>query len=317
MHQITQPTHPPTRTGPVQHNYPAQAYVQHQHGGQRPPIAPGTPLVPIGAMPMPSPAYTSATDGLNASDRSTAGTFAAPPGVLPAPPGPADLEHAPPRAVDQPARLAQETAFCTTSCFGVFCRWMGTYVVLLTVSAVIAAMFLPELGLVLLSLLPAATLLSFLESRFRKSVIRMQMLITFLEGVAWMVPFVILENVFNYLLIVKTRLPKEGTCGLCVLSDFLQAFVIAGLFEETVKYITVRRVVYRSFVVDPMALVVYSCCAAAAFATVEDLLYNLSFGLATAIIRALLSVPLHCATGLIMGVSLADNRFFKKDTERW
>jgi len=69
--------------------------------------------------------------------------------------------------------------------------------------------------------------------------------------------------------------------------------------------------------VDPPALVVYSCCAAAAFGTVEDVMYNLQFGLGTAIVRAFISVPLHCATGLIIGTSLADRRFFQKDTERW
>lgn len=156
---------------------------------------------------------------------------AAPPGDggLPAPPEPADL--APPQAMDQPAHLTQDTAFCTTSCFGTFCRWMGTYAVLITVSAIIASMFLPALGLTLLSLLPAVTLLSFLETRFRKSVIRMQMVITFFEAVLWMIPIVILENLTNYLLIERTKLPREGYCGLCILSDFLQAFLIAGLFE--------------------------------------------------------------------------------------
>lgn len=133
--------------------------------------------------------------------------------------------------MDQPAHLTQDTAFCTTSCFGTFCRWMGTYAVLITVSAIIASMFLPALGLVFLSLLPAVTLLSFLETRFRKSVVRMQMVITFFEAVLWMIPIVILENVTNYLLIERTRLPREGYCGLCILSDFLQAFLIAGLFE--------------------------------------------------------------------------------------
>ena len=40
-------------------------------------------------------------------------------------------------------------------------------------------------------------------------------------------------------------------------------------------------------------------------------------GVGTAIVRAFVSVPLHCATGLIIGISLADRRFFHQDTERW
>ena len=104
---------------------------------------------------------------------------------------------------------------------------------------------------------------------------------------------------------------------MCILSSFLQAYLIAGLFEESVKYLAVRRIIYKSYVVDPRALVVYSCCAGSAFGTVEDVMYNLQYGLGTAIVRAFTSVPLHCATGLIIGVSLADRRLFHQDTERW
>lgn len=155
--------------------------------------------------------------------------------MQPSPLAEGEHTHVPPQAMDQPAHLARETAFCTTSCFGVFCRWMGTYVILITVSAVITAMFVPVLGLLLLSLLPATTLLSFLETRFRKSVIRMQMVITFFEAVLWMVPIVILENLANYFLIVRPKLPSEGYCALCILSDFLQAFVIAGMSASSIS----------------------------------------------------------------------------------
>lgn len=40
-----------------------------------------------------------------------------------------------------------------------------------------------------------------------------------------------------------------------------QAYLVAGLFEETVKYLAVRRVAFKDYVVDPRALIVYSCCA--------------------------------------------------------
>jgi hypothetical protein len=36
---------------------------------------------------------------------------------------------------------------------------------------------------------------------------------------------------------------------------------VAGLFEEVVKYLAVRRLVFKSFVVDPRALMVYACAA--------------------------------------------------------
>lgn len=49
-----------------------------------------------------------------------------------------------------------------------------------------------------------------------------------------MIPIVIVENIVQYLLIVKTNLPEEGLCGLCVLSSLLQvrASTMAGFWAE-------------------------------------------------------------------------------------
>lgn len=64
--------------------------------------------------------------------------------------------------------------FCSTSCFCSCFSWFALYVVLI-VAASVLTMFVPVLGLLLLALLPAVTILTFLETRFHKSVIRMQM----------------------------------------------------------------------------------------------------------------------------------------------
>jgi len=78
-----------------------------------------------------------------------------------------------------------------------------------------------------------------------------------------------------------------------------------------VKYCAISRIVNKPYVVDPHALVVYSCCAGAGFAAVENILYVLSGGIGTGIMRAFVSVPLHCTTGTFMGVSLGEGRFLK------
>jgi hypothetical protein len=115
----------------------------------------------------------------------------------------------------------ENTAFCSTSCMATCCGWFVVYIALIVGAAVVTA-FLKVPGLLLLAVLPAVTLLVFLERRFRKSTIRMQMVITFFETALWMIPIVILENVVNYLLIVRTKLPSDGYCPKCLLSDFLQ-----------------------------------------------------------------------------------------------
>jgi len=209
------------------------------------------------------------------SDRSTTGTYVGPPPGESVGNGIDGVGQQQLTAIDQPNANVESLEYCTSSCASIFCKWFVMYIILITAAALITARFLPELGLFLLSVLPAITLLSFLEMQFRKSVIRMQvrknealrvaacpslllplapshaqsftpsnflhpslppslphqMPITLFEAVLWMVPIVILENIINWFLIVRTHLPKEGYCGMCILSDFLQAYLIAGLFE--------------------------------------------------------------------------------------
>ena len=51
-------------------------------------------------------------------------------------------------------------------------------------------------------------------------------------------------------------------------------------------------------------MLVYGICAGAGFATLENLMYVAQFGLATGFV----SVPLHCTTGAIIGLNLANTR---------
>jgi hypothetical protein len=46
-------------------------------------------------------------------------------------------------------------------------------------------------------------------------------------------------------------------------------------------------------------------------------MYNWRYGVMTAVMRAFVSVPLHCGTGLLIGLSLAQRRFFQSTSERW
>jgi len=107
--------------------------------------------------------------------------------------------------------------------------------------------------------------------------------------------------------------PDEGLCPACVAGYSFRAYFIAGTLEELLKYIAVVRLLYHPSIVDPRALVIYGCCAAAGFATAENISYVLSTGsIATGISRAILSVPLHCSTGIFIGCMLAERRFNNK-----
>lgn len=79
--------------------------------------------------------------------------------------------------------VIENTDYCSRACCGTFMRWLFLYIALIAVG-VLLAVFVKPLGLLLLAILPACTLLTYLETRFRKSTIRMQMVLTFFEAVS-------------------------------------------------------------------------------------------------------------------------------------
>jgi hypothetical protein len=108
-----------------------------------------------------------------------------------------------------------------------------------------------------------------------------------------------------------------GSCP-CSWRVFVSAFFVAGLFEETLKYVSVVTIYTKSWVADPSALVLYAVTAACGFALVENMLYvaSASFygflpenGIRTAAVRAFLAIPLHAGTGCIIGAMLSRRRF--------
>jgi RsiW-degrading membrane proteinase PrsW (M82 family) len=102
----------------------------------------------------------------------------------------------------------------------------------------------------------------------------------------------------------------------CHWRNVVMAFFRAGFLEETLKYLSVCFIYRKDYVADPSALVLYAITAACGFALAENLEYVLSSASAsseqaitTAIVRAVLSIPLHAGTGAIIGSLLARRRF--------
>jgi hypothetical protein len=72
-------------------------------------------------------------------------------------------------------------------------------------------------GLVLLSLLPAIGLLTHFQRLYHKSVLRREILLTFLLTMIFLSPLVILENFFSFGAVIQTKIAsqaaKEGRAG--------------------------------------------------------------------------------------------------------
>ena len=85
------------------------------------------------------------------------------------------------------------------------------------------------------------------------------------------------------------------------LGYFLEAFVVAGLTEETCKFLFLRTT-WRSPAFDyQFDAIVYAVMVALGFAAFENVKYVYSYGFATGIVRAVTAVPGHAIFGVFMG----------------
>jgi protease PrsW len=158
--------------------------------------------------------------------------------------------------------------------------------------------------LLLLAVAPTVFLLWFFYNQDRyKHESRKLLAVTFVLGALMIVPAILLE------LFLKDLFPE----GVTVLGVFIYYLLEVALIEESLKFFAVRAYAYNSkMFVEPMDGLILGVAAALGFATVENILYVLSSGVFTAIIRAITSVPSHALYGAIIGFYLGEAKFRKK-----
>lgn len=112
-------------------------------------------------------------------------------------------------------------------------------------------------------------------------------------------------------LIESTALTLTGDNGSdSILFTALKAFLIVGFTEEWCKYIMVRKYAFPKPEFDePFDGIVYAVMVSMGFATLENVMYVMEHGLATAIARMFLSVPAHASFAVLMGYYLGMARF--------
>lgn len=102
-----------------------------------------------------------------------------------------------------------------------------------------------------------------------------------------------------------TWLQGEG-----ILFTLFSSFVVVAMTEELVKYVCLYIYPYRSrFFNEPMDGIVYAVMIGMGFATLENLMYALQYGLQTIILRAFTAVPAHAAFAVIMGYYFGKAKF--------
>jgi RsiW-degrading membrane proteinase PrsW (M82 family) len=137
-------------------------------------------------------------------------------------------------------------------------------------------------------------------------------------GVAGAIPIAFLEAGLVYAWteaggVDATTEPNKNqhlSAGKAIGVALFMAFLVAGFCEESLKYVLVRRMYNRPIYTQPRGLVIVGLAGALGFATIENIGYVLSYGIVSAVVRAVVSVPLHALTGLIMGTKLAKHKYF-------
>lgn len=145
---------------------------------------------------------------------------------------------------------------------------------------------------VLLAVLPAAVLLAWFRHRDRARPEPVGLLgWSVLYGFAATVPAAALELL----------LLRFGPSGPRLLAAAFEAFVVAGLVEEGVKYFFVRRYLLgRPEFDERMDGIVYAACVSLGFAFAENILYGYT-DRTILLFRAFTAVPMHAAVSGILG----------------
>jgi len=124
----------------------------------------------------------------------------------------------------------------------------------------------------------------------------------FFMGILCTIPVIILETIIS--IIIKPLAYDEA------IFSFLQAFVVAGLCEESMKLAVVLFFIYNNKHFDEiMDGIVYTIVASLGFACLENIMYVSDGGISTALLRSFTAVPLHAFCSGIMGYYIGKSKF--------
>ena len=124
------------------------------------------------------------------------------------------------------------------------------------------------------------------------------LIISFLSGMVIIIPTVTVEMALS-------RYFNKN-----LLSIIAGAYLGVALVEEVSKFLVLRYYCFtRKSFDEPLDGIVYSVIVAMGFTTVENIFYVHQYGLSTAVVRMITSVPAHTTFAIIMGYYIGTARF--------
>ena len=124
---------------------------------------------------------------------------------------------------------------------------------------------------------------------------------TLFFGILSIIPAMILEVILEAVMYGVFGYDSDSTSNYLVLILIENIFCV-GLVEECCKYLAARTIWKNKAFNYRFDAVVYAVSSALGFAALENVLYVFDNGLATGLMRAVLSIPLHGICGIFMGI---------------
>jgi RsiW-degrading membrane proteinase PrsW (M82 family) len=175
-----------------------------------------------------------------------------------------------------------------------------------------------ELSILLLSVVPQIVIAYFAEQWYPAYVTRCTMTDVMAEALFFLIPLIF---VIGY---IDPMLNLRGG-DVCTFDDrepsavwkvALFTWGRAAFLEELLKYMAIRRLVHKAYVVDPRSFLVYGFLAGTTFGYLENIGYGALGGVGLVVLRCFLNVTVHGIWGLLTAASMVRFRFkeFKKDS---
>lgn len=157
--------------------------------------------------------------------------------------------------------------------------------------------------LLLLALAPPLIIIVYIwfKDKYNKEPIKL-LLFAFLLGTLSIIPAIILELIGNELIDRMT-----------MLNVFIYAFFVVALSEEGMKFLALRRFLYRKTDFnEPFDGIIYSVMISMGFAAVENVMYVLNHGFSTGFLRMFTAVPGHAGFAIMMGYFVGKAKFTRR-----
>lgn len=149
---------------------------------------------------------------------------------------------------------SDEYYFCDKNCVKYFSGCICTISIMLLLLYGLTIIFAP-LGLLLVALLPGMTILFFTKHLYSEHVTTGQMIVSFMECIIWMIPLLVWDSVWEF--VISRKLKDGGLCDLCLLSYVFNLYFLAGFCEEFIKFLCIRRIQHSTLTRDWRSLLVY------------------------------------------------------------